>query len=389
MELIGIFGSRRCLPGGGTGLALLLAFALGCAGAPKRPDTGAQGAGDAEAEGPPSFRGSQAASNLAVAGWIVVEERLVDLDGDGRQEALVVEGRLVEGPEPESLRVSFWDRSEGDWTLRNRSEERPANRVGLLEFGGIECGETVALVELIEESPDEIRRELQVFEGQEPALKQTLVSRGPHRDPSLLDASFLSLPLGFARDPEGTLVLRDEPVIVELTGTKGERRTVLLGASERPVGCESGALALGEPTFRDGRTGMTAPADAAGDGSLETGVHPALGARITIPEAAGGRLLRLVPGCAGSEAEWKAEGQVSRLRLSGPFSPFEVDLEARVPVTDSGVLASGLVPLGGASWARQFLLVFQEPLPEGALAVDIVEARGPGCVAEVELHRDP
>lgn len=318
-------------------------------------------------------------------GWIVVTERLADIDGDGSPEALVVEGRLKEGPEPERMRVGFWTRSDGDWALRYRTDERPGNRVGHLEFGSIGCGAIVALVEIVEESPDEIRRELLVFDGGQPVLKEALASRGAHRDPALLDASFLSAPLGFSRDAGGKLRLGEKPVIVELPGPKGERRAALLGATFTELGCSEGRLVRGASSFEGGDGLKRTPTGPAGDGSPATGLHPARGKRLEIEGVAGGRMLRLVPGCAGGEAEWKRRGQVQRIRLSGPLAPIDIDLQAEIPVTHPSVRASGLLPLGGAPWARQLLVIFERPLPEGTLAIEVVGTSGAGCIAEVEI----
>src|SRR6185312_15458258 len=61
------------------------------------------------------FHGSQAAEQLGTDGWIVVQEKRLDLGGGKEPEAIVVEGHLLQGPEPEELRVAIWRPTKAGW----------------------------------------------------------------------------------------------------------------------------------------------------------------------------------------------------------------------------------------------------------------------------------
>jgi len=137
-----------------------------CAG-PQRPPAERLPPGELE-----RFRGSDAAEQLGTQGWIVVEELRRDLGGGEELESVVVEGRLVQGPEPEELRVAIWRPTERGWELLARSEPVAGSAVELLEVA--RCGEGQSLLfAAVEEEPDQRRHRLLVFEGL-PGLRKAL-----------------------------------------------------------------------------------------------------------------------------------------------------------------------------------------------------------------------
>lgn len=333
---------------------------------------------------PSTFRGSAAAEALATQGWVVVDEKSADVDGDGRPDAVVVEGQLEQGPAPETMRVSFWKQGKKGWELLSRSPSVAGNKVGLFRAGDVGCGDVKALVEAVEEGPDEIRRSLLVLGGSPPERRGVIKSNGPWRDGSLLAASFVQEPFGFTL-AGGELVVREKPTLLELKTPAGAAATVLVGARERRFRCEGNSFVQRDDRYVDGLVRRGGPSGPAGDGQLATALSPARGVSLRFPVEAGTRMLRLVPGCASGEAAWKRAGEVRRVRIGAPLAPpIEVDLAAPVPSTDPRVLASGVLPLGGAPWAKQLVLLLREPLQAGELSIDVTEAGGRGgCLAEV------
>ncbi|WP_373045127.1 hypothetical protein [Vulgatibacter sp.] len=150
------------------GLPLLLAS---CAGQ-QRPPPEPLPKGELE-----HFHGSRAAETLGTEGWIVVEELRRDLGAGDEEEALVVEGRLLQGPEPEELRLSTWRPTPEGWRLLARSEAVPGSSVGLLTIASCD-EEPVLLFAAVEEEPDQRRHRLYVFE-ELPELEKSL---GVQRD---------------------------------------------------------------------------------------------------------------------------------------------------------------------------------------------------------------
>ena len=139
------------------------------------------------------FNGPRAAEQLGIEGWIVVRELRGELGGGEELEAVVVEGRLLQGPEPEELRVSTWRPTESGWELVARSEPVPGNAVELflLEPCG---GATALLFAAVEEEPDQRRHRLFVLEDL-PRLRKAL---GVQRDvEATLDSGFDAAPEGF------------------------------------------------------------------------------------------------------------------------------------------------------------------------------------------------
>lgn len=174
----------RCLTRGGLVLSLL----AGCAGAQK-PAPAALPAGELD-----RFRGSSAAAELGAEGWIVVDELRADV-GDGKgDEAVVVEGRLQQGPEPEELRVSIWRPTPEGWKRLGRSEAVPGSSVGLLAPARCD-GERVLLFATAEDEPDQRRYRLLVLGGL-PGLRKAY---GVQRDVAAgTPAAFESADGGFA-----------------------------------------------------------------------------------------------------------------------------------------------------------------------------------------------
>lgn len=153
---------------GWAALPLLLAACTGAQRAPDRPLS----PGELD-----RFRGSQAAEQLGTEGWIVVEEKRIDLGGGPALEAIVVEGRLLQGPAPEELRVAIWRPARTGWELLSRSEPVAGSSVELLEVAS--CAEAATLLfAAVEEEPDQRRHRLLVFEGL-PSLRKAM---GVQRD---------------------------------------------------------------------------------------------------------------------------------------------------------------------------------------------------------------
>lgn len=170
--------------------AVGLALIAGCAGGRRLP----AGTQPREID---RFVGSEASVRLGTEGWFVVEELRRDLDGDGVREAVLVEGRLGQGPEPEVLRLSTWVPTTAGWQPIETSEEVPGSEVGV--FALIPCGERdLLLFAAVEREPDLERHRLLVFDGL-PELRRLL---GVQRDveASAPDTGFVAEPSGFRFD---------------------------------------------------------------------------------------------------------------------------------------------------------------------------------------------
>lgn len=113
--------------------------------------------------------------------------------GSDREEVVAVEGQLMEGPDPEVLRVSLWHPGERGWELLGRSESLPGNEAGLLAFGS--CDGEVLLFSAIEHEPDQQRHRLLVLRDL-PSLER---SQGIQRDVEAdVPAAFVATDEGFA-----------------------------------------------------------------------------------------------------------------------------------------------------------------------------------------------
>src|SRR5690606_37266675 len=109
----------------GGALAAALVLASGCA-APQR-----QAAPPGELD---RFLGSSAAERIGTEGWIVVRELRRVVGGGAEEEAIVVEGQLEQGPDPERLRVSIWRPEREGWKRIGRTEPVAGDEVRLLEL---------------------------------------------------------------------------------------------------------------------------------------------------------------------------------------------------------------------------------------------------------------
>lgn len=168
----------------GGALAAALVLASGCA-APQR-----QAAPPGELD---RFLGSSAAERIGTEGWIVVRELRRDVGGGAEEEAIVVEGQLEQGPDPERLRVSIWRPEREGWKRIGRTEPVAGDEVRLLEL--VRCGGPVLLFEAVELEPDRRRHRLFVLD-ELPRIRPVL---GIERDVAAdADAGFSVTEDGFA-----------------------------------------------------------------------------------------------------------------------------------------------------------------------------------------------
>ncbi len=363
-------------------------------------------AGAQEERGEAAFRGSEAAVRLASEGWVVAGERLADLYGDGAAEAIVVEGQLgPEGPDPQRVRLSVYERGDPPkaggprpWKATFTSPAVTGSRASLLEVRPLGCGGKglAVLAELVDERPDEIRRTILAYAGlpRSPSQLLRFGTTSGHRDPSLVDVSFADQRLGVtAHDLDGDgvleLFLHHEPTLLPLVGPTGEAREALVGYRQRAFRCEGGRYRTAKERYVDLLRPVGAAPGLAGDGAPATGTKVRAGDRLRVDAKLGTtvRAVRLVPGCGATAAAWKQSGEVRRARLHGLApSPIDLDLDAPVPARGQPVRAAGVVPLPGAPWARQALVVAAAaaagPLELEVLATD---AAG-GCVGELAAY---
>lgn len=355
----------------------------------------------------PSFRGSAAADQLASLGRVVVAEALDDPDGDGLLEALVVEGELgPDGPDPQRLRVSVW--SQGALPPKNAPQLRPwvailespvfaGSRVEQLGFRKLGCGPAgpAAVVALLDERPDEARHTLLVWGGipSSPVQLLRFATTTGHRDPALVDLSFADHPLGLTvadLDGDGVqeLLLHHDPTLLQLRSPQGEERDTLVGYRQRLFRCEGGRYGTAKESYVELLRPVASAPGAAGDGSPESGVAVRPGEKVLLPAPVRpARGLRLVSGCGGSEAAWRAKGQLLAIRISGLLEhPVEVELAAPIPAADPAILGAAVLPLNGAPWARQLLLVSPPQAAAGPVTVEILRTSGAtGCLGELQL----
>jgi hypothetical protein len=362
------------------------------------------------AEPPAGFTGSAAYRALRRSGREVVAERDIDLDGDGRDDALVV-ARSPAGLDLAAYRCT----GPGRYALLTRSAPLVGAALGRLE--PLALGQRAGwLLDVVEDSPDEADHRLALFVANPVGLARVFSGRWRQTHPEheagraaedRLDLGGLALGLQLRAAPAGggwpRLILRDQPEELLFSASDGPALRVRIGVRERLYVHRGARYVEHEERFRsylqpvtvnrieplaDGEAGAAGARAADGgplaqlvDGSPATSRTLPSGSRLALQLAGAARLraLRLVSGCA-------AGGRVTRLGLRLDDGP-----RLRIDATSPGRLAAPLAAVGdyrlaGRAAAGQTLVFFAAPQSIERLELSIeavAPAGGAACVVEL------
>lgn len=387
------------------------------------------------------YTGSEAEGEAKSKGTAVVRELEADLDGDGTREIVVVERSADKTMRLRALRVGG-DEDEPVFEQLAASTPRKADRLLRLEareLTGERGAEVIAVLE--ESSPDDIVQHVRIL-GRTPggvgelfaqsfytprpapadprtvtlgdatprfAIRELAATDGPHaraeiawvRGPQVLQ-------LGIGKEPASVVIGAYEQVYRFQSGkgvfaADAAASVVDFAAPKPPYVVEASAQVpkiWGTAQAFWGADGDLATAWTAGGPKLGVGESMALSFRT--PEEV--QLLRIVPGCAGSAADWASHDRVRAFsvelssgvrfeldRASWAKDPAAVELPRPVrAVGDYPILGEGGVEVG-----RQILVLLREKaaIRSARIAVTQVEAGKPAkgkarevCIAEVSLH---
>lgn len=354
--------------------------------------------------------GTEHLFEFARSGHTVVSERELRLPGASEPHWLVVE-RSDDG-----IGLSLWQSwAPGRYRLRWRSEKSPGDEV--LPLAEIALGTARALrLDVFEDSPDEELHRVRLFVVEAAGLREIFAGeyRALHSEE---DAGRIPRPelrlgpsrpgLSVAESTEGmpALVLRTEEKRVMLRGQAGpsaaiigareawyhyhERNYRLASARETSFLCPVAATPQGP-----------AATAAAADGEVGTGwtfappsaiEKPTLSLRL--PEGRALRALRIVPGCAADEAQWRRFGRVTRLSLRIDDKT-ALAIDRRDPPGDE-VFGIADFALPERGFAVQTLVVLSRRIPAERLAITIErldpgsDPAAGGCLSEVTVLDAP
>jgi hypothetical protein len=366
---------------------------------------------------PASFHGSEAFFDFRKSGHELLAEKLLDSDGDGLLEALVVEQCQA------GIGLSLWKANpSGDFKLIGRSERVPAST--LVKFETFLLGKTdqAYLLDVLEDSPDEADHWVRLFLPTAAGLRQIFSARyqvqhseeDAGRTPvKVVDLGGLSEGLMVDKNDSEwqTLRVRHDPKRVLSTRGSEEVR-VVLGMRERVFKPREGIYREVEDRYLDyvpvvTPATITASSEKAGagiaafaiDGNTEsawiegksgTGTGESL--TLTFPRPVSVRLIRLIPGCAANQKDWARHNRIQRVGLT---------FDAGVEISSAGESGSPNDPLvegcfevtvPGKEYATQKLIVLSKPIPTSHVTLTIKAAdNGSGlnnetCLSELSVH---
>ncbi len=374
-------------------------------------------AATSETKVPASFHGSEAFFDFRKSGNELLAEKLLDIDGDGLIEALVVEQCQA------GIGLSLWKANpKGDFNLIARSERVPAST--LVTFENFPLGRTdqAYLLDVVEDSPDEADHWVRLFLPTAVELRQIFSARyqvqhseeDAGRAPvKLIDLGGLSEGLMVENTGDGwqTLRVRHDPKRL-LSTRSPEEIQVVLGMRERVFKPHEGVYQEVDDRYLDylpvvAPAKTTASSEKAGvgiaafavDGTLESawiegkpgaGVGESLA--LTFPRPVSVRLIRFIPGCAASEKDW-----ARRNRIQGVGLTFDAGVgisSACEPGSQKDPLIAGcfeaLVP--GKEFATQKLILLSKSVPTSHLTLTIksvdkgTSPTNETCLSELSVH---
>ena len=374
------------------------------------------------------YRGSADEAAARKAGRALVKELDIDLDGDGRRETAVVErisgGRLV-------VRVLRYegDEDEGRFVEVVAGTPRKAKKVARFEARpmiGAPAPELVAVLE--DPSPDEVAVSVRVLGATDAGLQELFAET--FLVPREGRAAGARVELGDARphvvfadvqggDGQEEVVWVSGPQTLVLPGRAGPV-TLTIGAYRTIYAFQAGkgrfeatadrdvedfaapkAVSEAKASAQVPKIWGTAQPFWGADGDLETSWNvpaaEAAGQALTVrlkgaPEV---RLIRVVPGCGGSDADWRRHHRLSRIRLVlGSGLRFEVD-RADLGAVPAGVEALGEFPLE-EGYGAQVLIALERPVSVPWARLEIVSLDRPelpkgqrveeACLSEISFH---
>jgi len=369
-----------------------------------------------------TFHGSEAFRDFRLAGYEMLDEKRVDLDADGLKDSLVVESSSG------GIGLSAWHADDkGDYALLSR--EPPIEADSVTRFEKIELdGRTAAvLLDVCEESPDEADHGLRLFllgtKGPRKLIETRYLVTHPEEEAGRAARRVIDLG-GVAPGPQirqpgsnwPEIVVRHDPKLVSVPGRSDQKTWFIIGIRERVFEAQGGKYLQREDRYLDFLTplapvNLTAtsrlPSSEAlwdvksvADGMLSTGWvegRPGSGVSesvtLSFKQAEPVRLVRLVPGCAGSREDWEARNRVKRFSImfeNGVVVPIERGGSSKL---DPRIEAYGDFSLPGLDFGKQAMVFFTEPIRSGWVKITIEDVeRGSStedetCISEISAHR--
>ncbi len=393
----------------------------------------AVGAWNAKAAPEDPYVGSDAQRLAEEAGWRQVSRLRADITGDGRTDEILVQRAAQQG----RLRLVILSPSAVDAERGRKFEKvyaedlpdaREVVRLETMPVAGAEAPDLVAVFET--PSPDERLVTVRIIgaatgAGIKAFWKKAFINAAA---PAPVTRRFGDAVPHFEladTDGDGTMEIRWilGPATLSVKGEEGPARFVI-GARQRTLRFDAQAGAYVEPsvdtpeetvdflpprrptrveaTRQVPKIWGTAQAFWGADGDLETAWtvarRQAVGQALTVRFARSPTvsMIRVVPGCGGSRADWNRYRAVERFRIQlSSGLRFDLRADGRGP-WPSGVAGLGVFPLDGG-FGRQILIFLKTP---ARLAWGRFEIRGYGrakkvsarhrtdevCISEVSFH---
>lgn len=369
----------------------------------------------------PSFHGTEAFRDFRLAGYEMRDEIMIDLDGDGLYDAVVLE------KSEDGIGLSAWKANpEGDFNFLSRGKAAPGNSVKTMKRVMLGADRAV-LLDVFEDSPDEADHSLKLFLMDQAGVREIFSStyRVTHseedagREPAqVVDLGGVPVGLELQENPGKwpNLVVRHDPKRIALTGRGAKNIWFVIGIRERIFKPEEGTYKEVEDRYQDylsrqKPTSVTATSNlpSAGgewnatnvtDGDLDTAwvegrPGPGFGQSITLSfkDPLAVRLIRLVPGCAETDETWQHYNRVRR---------YAVEFENGVIVNVNREIATELDPrvqawedfaLPGRGYGTQTLIFLYKPIKSHWAKITIQDVEpGDGtedetCISEISVHQ--
>jgi hypothetical protein len=375
----------------------------------------------AAAQMAPSFHGTEAFRDFRLEGYEMRDELMIDLDGDGLYDAVVLEKSSA------GIGLSAWKASkDGDFKFISRSKAAPGGSVKTMKRVMLGADRAI-LLDVFEDSPDEADHFVKLVLMDKSGVREVFSSnyRVTHseeeagRAPAqVVDLGGVPVGLELQEKPGHwpDLVVRHDPKRIALTGRGAKNIWFVIGIRERIFRPEEGVYKEVEDRYRDylsrqKPSSVTATSNlpsAAGewdatnviDGALDSGwiegrPGPGFGQSITLSykDPLAVRLIRLVPGCAETAETWQHYNRVRR---------YAVEFENGVIVNVNREIATELDPrvqawedfaLPGRGFGTQTLIFLYKPIKSHWAKITI-QGIEPGdgeqdetCISEISVHQ--
>jgi hypothetical protein len=343
----------------------------------------------AMAEESKPFHGSEAFFDFRLSGHEMIDERVLDINGDGMLDDVVVE------QSEEGIGLSAWKAEpEGGYTLISRSAKVPASILELFVPISLNASDDGFLLDVVDDCPDEADHWVRIFVVRPIGIEQVLEARYrvTHPEEEAGRIPFKSVEFGPSKtgleivscqESWPRVLIRHDPKQLIMKSQGDEEVHITIGIWEKTHLSENGVYREVKDHYLDflPRVPVKEPENPTPESIL-----------LKLERPAKVRMVRVVPGCATDEKSWNQKPRATRFTLQ-----FDGGVSARVDRTNPEQLDPNLEafsdfvlpdPLHGV----QTLVFLKKEIETRSVSLTIdawekgVDPNANACFPEVSVH---